>query len=94
MDPSIVAPGPPTCKPLIRFHRINPLTFPDGLRLCIADGVIEVEASAYLGQVRAPSDTPDEFRVAAFTSCANQMIPAPRGWAAHVLASRDGDTWA
>src|SRR4051812_45544630 len=62
--------------PVIRVHRINAFTFMDGLRLCMATGVIEVDGAAYLGEIRVPSDAPTEFTVAALITRQNQMISA------------------
>jgi hypothetical protein len=82
----IIDPQTPERNPAspIRYHRIAPIILHTGVWLHIADGVIEVDGSPYLGQVTGAGPA---FRVAGFLVGNHYAYPAPVGWRADILAS-------
>lgn len=85
MSTSIIPETDPQHKPQLRYYRINAICFHTGTLLHIANGVIEVDGTAYLGQIRADADDPTDYTVAAFVDSIGTGVPAPAGWEADIL---------
>ncbi len=85
---TIVAQNTPTASTsIVRYHQIGAICFHVGDLLHIANGVVEVDGTGYLGCVQADADDLDSFTVAAFVTGNQHYFTAPAGWEADVTAT-------
>jgi hypothetical protein len=90
MDTTIIAQVAPTdtpvVAPVIRYYRITPIILHTSRhQLAIADGVVEVDGAAWLGQVQTDPDT-GAWQVAAIVDAQSGYAwRAPVGWQADTL---------
>jgi hypothetical protein len=68
----------------VRHYRIKPIILHTGRWLHIADGVLEVDGVAWLGQVQADPDT-GAYQVTALVDRTGHGWHAPLGWQADII---------